>query len=117
LFHDAAEGFLEAIDFLIELFTDFQLQLVVVLLFARGSFLLDLLDLLKKFLDHFFHAHDFWRAGNHIVLLVRVLEDALGAEHFLVVLAEKFDFFGGVRLAVGNLNFFGGVAAVHAACR
>jgi hypothetical protein len=34
----------------------------------------------------------------------------------LVVLAEEFDFFGLVRLAVSDLHFFGGAVAPHAAC-
>lgn len=117
LFHDASERFLKTVDLLIELFTHFQLQFVVVLFFAWGSFLLDLLDFLEEFLDHFLHADNFWRAGYHIVLLVRVLEDTFGAEHFLVVLAEKFDFFGWMRLAVSDLNFVSGIAAAYAACR
>jgi hypothetical protein len=37
------------------------------------------------------------------VLLLSVLEDALGAEQFLVIFAEKFDLLGRVGRTVTNL--------------
>ena len=40
------------------------------------------------------------RAVDDLVLLLRVLEDTLGAEELLVVATEKLDFFGWMRRAV-----------------
>ena len=93
LLHNAAEALLEAVDLLIELLTDLEFELVVVLLFAGWRLGLNLLNFLKQLLDHALHGDNLGRATDDIVLLVGVLQDTLAAEHFLVVLAVELDLF------------------------
>jgi len=77
LLHDPAEALLEPVDFLVELLADFQLKLIVVLFFGGWGLRLHGLDLSDKFLYHLLHAEDHGRAAHNVVLLARVLEDAL----------------------------------------
>ena len=46
------------------------------------------------------------------MLLLRVLEDALGAKGFRVVFAEKLDLFAGMSCAIGNCAFDCRVAVI-----
>ena len=48
----------------------------------------------------------FRRAVNHLVLLLSMLQDALGTEHLFVGVAIELDLLGGVRLAVFDASHF-----------
>lgn len=58
LLHDAAEGFLKAVNLFIELFAHFHLQLIVKILRGR-SLLFQSFDFAQKFLNHMFHAQNY----------------------------------------------------------
>ena len=55
----------------------------------------------------------FGRAVDHLVLLIGMLQDALGTEHFLVVHAKELDLFLRVLLAVLDRAVFHGTCYVH----
>ena len=54
------------------------------------------------------------RAVDDLMLLLRVLEDALAAEHFFVVQAVELHFLTWMRSAVGNVGSRSGVSAIGA---